>query len=114
MIKITAVEDRAGVQVTASDSEGGGFFESAIMVYGAMNEHHDSSVMLGEFLRSLINYIVDEESEWIAGEPAKCEKQERTLVACVDAMSNLDRAVIRDQAIKKAKDFLAEVNNDAK
>lgn len=112
MIKITAVEDVCGVQVTASDNKGGGFFESAINVYEAINRGHDSSVMLGEFIRSLINYIVDEESEWVAGNPVRCDQQSRTLEACVEAISKLGRTVIRDQAIQKAKDFLNEVNND--
>lgn len=112
MIKITAVEDICGVQVTASDNQGGGFFESAINVYEAINREHDSSIILGEFLRSLINYIVDEESEWVAGNPVRCDQQNRTLEACVEAISKLDRNVIRDQAIQKAKDFLNKVNSN--
>ncbi len=106
MIKISATEDRAGVQVVASDSEGGSFFQSAINVYDAMNSSCDGESILGLFLSSMVDYIVDREAEWVAGDEKGCEQQDRAIAACVAAMQLLRQNVFRDNAIRKATKFI--------
>lgn len=106
VIKVSATEDRAGVQVVASDSEGGSFFESAINVYDAMNASCDGESILGLFLSSMVDYIVDREAEWVAGDEEGCEQQDRAIAACVAAMQLLRQNVFRDNAIKKATEFI--------
>jgi len=105
-VKIIATEDRYGVQVVAADNNGSGFFESAIKVYAALNQSCNSSQILALFLRAMVDYIVEEESEWIAGDKVECERQDRTIKACVVAMSAFGENIFLERAIKKANAFI--------
>lgn len=106
MIKISATEDRAGVEVVGSDSRGGNFFESAINVYDAMNESSNSESILALFLSSMIDYIVDREAEWVDSDEEGYARQDRAIAACLAAMQLLRQNVFRDNAIRKATEFI--------
>lgn len=106
MIKVSATEDRSGIQVVASDSEGGSFFQSAINVFDAMNTTCDGESILGLFLNSMVDYIVDREAEWVAGDVEGCDQQDRSIAACVAALQLLRKNVFRDNAIRKATEFI--------
>jgi hypothetical protein len=71
-----------------------------------MNQSCTGEEILAVFLSAMVNYIVDQESDWVAGDDKGCEQQDRTIAACVAAMQLLGKNIFLESAIKKANSFI--------
>lgn len=109
MVKIVATDSRLNCRLTA---EGGGedddFFKTAIAVYDALNPSCTSGNIALDFLVAIVNYMVDDESDWIAGDIEKCEQQDRCIEGVISALECFQPNAKRDRAIEKAKAFVEE------
>ena len=112
MVKITAKEEKFGCILT---SEGGGdytpFFAAAINVFDSMNPSCDSASIAIEFLIALVNYIVDKESDWVAGDSEGRDMQGKSIAIAIASLEVLSSCYRVERAIQKAKAFIEASNN---
>ena len=82
------------------------FFEAAITVYDSLDSMCSSNEMLAEFCIALVNYIVDLEADWVSGDEAKCDKQEKCIRSAIAVLETVDAFGMRKTAIEKGKKYL--------
>ena len=107
MFSIIATKTMNNCTVTSQSHEKDlSFFEAAINVYDSLDSTCSSNEMLASFCIALVDYIVDLESDWVAGDEAKCDKQEKCLRSAIAVLETIDAFWLRNNAIEKGKKYL--------
>lgn len=104
---VTVVCDAGRAKLT-SEASGDSHAEASLEAFGGPRFNRISEAFLGEHCVAVINYAIDNEVDWAAGEPEAWESMVRAIKAAVLALTAMRDNVRSRSAIEKAKSFLAK------
>ncbi len=114
-MKITAVDKRGSHVVTVeSSADDKSFFRVALNVFEGLNNNATSVEMIRSFLVAVVDYMITEEAEWIAGDKEACDEQDKYILFAIKALESFPPCVLHEGLIRQAKEYLAENDRQRK